>query len=226
MWYRFLLFIGILFCHLVALGKDFSPEKPYQLMIYGDSLSSAYQLPKKDAFASKLQEALIKEGYRQVTVISFSKSGETSVGGLRRQKQALSKKPNGVILELGINDVLKGKSIAEITQNLSQLIQGFQSHNIAVLLAGMKAPPITEPAYAQQFEKMYQQLARKYKVPLYPFFMQGLFQAAGNQYEQAHAYLLADKVHPNKTGIQYMVDHILPSVKLFLKKQGVNPISQ
>ncbi len=224
MLYRLLLIICILFYQHVVWGDVFSPEKPYQLMVYGDSLSASYRVPKKDSFSYQLQQALIKGGYHQVKVVSFSKSGETSSGGLRRQKQALLKKPNGVILELGINDVLRGKSISSITQNLSQLIENFKSHHVAVLLAGMKAPPITEPTYAQQFEKMYIQLAHQYHIPLYPFFMQGLFQAAGNQYEQATSYLLADKVHPNSTGIQYMVNHILPTVQSFLKKQGINPM--
>lgn len=119
--------------------------------------------------------------------------------------------------------MLRGESVARITQNLSELIENFQDDDIAVLLAGMKAPPITEPAYARQFEQMYQSLARKYRVKLYPFFMQAIFQNAGGSYEKAMPYLKADKAHPTSEGVSLMVADILPTVISFLNQQGVRP---
>lgn len=198
-------------------------KNTYQLMVFGDSLSAGYRLNKNDSFAAQLQQALMNAGYRNVKVINNSRSGETTAGGLRRQPQAIKQKPNGVLLELGINDILHGESISKTTHNLSELIQNFQSNHIAVLLAGMKAPPITELAYAQQFEQMYRTLAQKYHVQLYPFFMQALFETAGGRYEKALPYLLPDKAHPTSEGVSLMVKHILPTVISFLQQQGITP---
>lgn len=212
----------LVICVLMGSVGAYAGET-YRLMVFGDSLSAGYRLKKNESFASQLQDALLEKGYTQVEIINESRSGETTGGGLRRQSAALKKKPNAVLLELGINDVLRGERIARITQNLSELIENFQDDDIAVLLAGMKAPPITEPAYAWQFEQMYQSLARKYRVKLYPFFMQAIFQNAGGSYEKAMPYLKADKAHPTSEGVSLMVADILPTVISFLNQQGVRP---
>ncbi len=216
-------FFTLVVCVCVMCGIRADAAETYRFMVFGDSLCSGHRLKKGESFASQLQDALVEKGYTQVEIINESRSGETTGGGLRRQNSALKKKPNAVLLELGSNDVLHGESISRITQNLSKLIENFQNDDIAVLLAGMKAPPITEPTYAQQFEKMYQSLARKYKIKLYPFFMQAIFQNAGGSYEKALPYLQADKAHPTSEGISLMVADILPTVISFLNQQGIRP---
>lgn len=201
-----------------------SARDGYKLMVFGDSLSAGYRLPKEDSFAEQLQTALTELGYAQVVVINNSKSGETTAGGLNRQKQALEQKPDGVILELGINDVLRGVGIETIRENLSKLITNFQKAGVSVLLAGMQAPPITEPVYANRFSNIYRMLAQKYHIVLYPFFMQGIFKAAGNQYEMAGPYLLPDRAHPRAEGVLLMVEDMLPTIEKFLNKEGVYPV--
>ena len=225
MFFRFVcVFLSVMMLSLHVSAQE--AVKTYKLMIFGDSLSAGHRLPKDDSFPAQLQKALEQKGYTQVEVINNSKSGETTAGGLKRQAAALKQHPNGVLLELGINDVFKGVSIDKITKNLSDLIENFQKEKIAVLLAGMKAPPVTEPAYATQFFNMYAALAQKYHLVYYPFFMQGIFEAAGNQILQTAPYMLADKVHPNATGVDLTVQHILPSVQQFLKQQGIYPQSR
>ena len=214
MFFRFV----CVFLSVMLLSLDISAQeavKAYKLMIFGDSLSSGYRLPKDDSFPAQLQKALEQKGYTQVEVLNNSKPRETTAGGLTRQAAALKQHPNGVLLELGINDVFMGVSI-----------DNFQKEKVAVLLAGMKAPPVTEPAYAAQFFNMYAALAQKYHLVYYPFFMQGIFEAAGNQILQTAPYTLSDKVHPNATGVDLTVQHILPSVQQFLKQQGVYPQSR
>lgn len=219
----FRIFLGFLISIFSFHPVQAAEEAPYRLMVFGDSLSAGYQLKKNESFAVQLQQALIDSGFAHVRVINNSRSGETTTGGLKRLSDAIEQRPNGIILELGINDILHGESIPVITKNLSDLIQNFQSNHMAVLLAGMKAPPITEPVYAQQFEQMYQSLAKKYHIRLYPFFMQALFENAGGRYENALPYLKPDKVHPTNEGVSLMVKHILPTVISFLKQQGISP---
>ncbi len=219
------LITGIMILGSTATGWSATSlkSKTYKLMVFGDSLSAGYRLNKQESFANQLQNALTKAGFQQVRIINVSQSGRTTAGGLQAQPAALKQKPDGVILELGINDILRGYGVLSIEQNLSQLIQNFQDADVPVLLAGMKAPPITEPVYAKQFDNMYVSLSRKYNVMLYPFFMQGIFEAAGNQYEQATPYLLRDKAHPTAEGVSLMVEHIFPTIVSFLKKQNIIP---
>lgn len=215
-------FIYLLFLLCVIIfNNPLWANESYKLLVFGDSLSAGYGLNKNESFAAQLQEALIDDDYTQVIVLNDSKSGETTRGGLRRIHQALQKNPNGIIIELGVNDVIRGESIETIKNNLSQLIEICQQKNIAVLLAGMKAPPITEPYYAQQFANIYLELGKKYNILVYPFFMRGIF--GGDKYTiiSGTRFLLPDKAHPTSQGVSRMVEDIMPTIEKFLKQQGV-----
>lgn len=193
----------------------------YKLMIYGDSLSAGYKLSKEDSFYGQLQAALQEKGFEKVKVINQSKSGETTAGGIRRLSAALAEKPNAVILELGINDVLMGQSIPSIESNLGKIIKTFQEKGIPVLLIGMQAPPVAEPFYQRQFEKMYVDLAKKYNIMLYPFFMKDLFTIEQRQVKPVDGLLMGDHVHPTADGIRIIVQNILPDVIYFLNQNHV-----
>ncbi len=195
----------------------------YRLLIYGDSLSAGYKVSREDSFYEQLQEALISKGYKQVQVLSRSKSGETTSGGLRRLSQALQLKPNAVLLELGINDVFMGRSIDAIYKNLTEIIDTFKENNIAVFLIGMQAPPIAEPIYQKQFSDMYVRLAKENHLMLYPFFMRDLFEIKSGRVVPVSALIKNDNVHPTEEGIALMVKNILPDVISFLKQNGVFP---
>ncbi len=221
--FKHLVYLALIICFIFTHNPSYANES-YKLLVFGDSLSAGYGLNKNESFPAQLQEALKEEDYTQVIVLNDSKSGETTQGGLQRIDKALQMNPNGIIIELGVNDVIRGESIATIKNNLSKLIEKCQQKQIAVLLAGMKAPPITEPYYAQQFANIYSELGKKYNIPVYPFFMRGVF--GGDKYKiiSAMRYLQSDKAHPNKTGVSRMVEDIMPTIEKFLKKQGIKPI--
>ncbi len=194
----------------------------FKLMVFGDSLSAGYQVGAAKSFASQLQKALYKTGYYNVQIVNQSQTGETTAGGLRRLPSVLNKvKPSGIIIELGINDVLRGQSIGEAEQNLSKMIELCQSKGISVLLVGMKAPPYAGVIYQQRFDKMYSTLAKKYNLLLYPFFMKGLIEMESGIPQATGNYMLGDKIHPNEQGIVLMVKNILPYIAEFLKQNKV-----
>ena len=154
------LIYAILFLFVLSYTGVSFAETPYRLLVYGDSLSAGYRVGKKNSFASILQKELRAKGYKNVIVINKSKSGETATGGLIRLKAVLeTEKPNGVLLELGINDALRGNSVASIEKNLERMILLCQERGIYVLLAGMKAPPYTGILYQKEFKQMYEKLA-------------------------------------------------------------------
>ncbi len=214
------LFLGM----SVASAKLSVPEEEvYRLMIYGDSLSAGHQLPRQDSFYIQLQLALWQKEYAQVRIIHQSRSGETTEGGLQRLSEALALKPNGVLLELGINDVFQQKSTSSVYQNLSQIIQAFQQNGVSVLLIGMQAPPVFGSQFQQDFAALYQRLADENGLILYPFFMKDLFEMKDGTVKPVAGLLKKDRVHPTKEGVELMVANILPYVETFLRQNGVYP---
>jgi acyl-CoA thioesterase-1 len=187
--------------------------EPVALVGFGDSLMAGYQLPAEDAFPAQLERALRARG-AEVAIANAGVSGDTTSGGLARLDWSVPDGTKGVILELGANDALRGIPPEQTEQNLDRMISGLKGRGMAVLLVGMLAPPNMGAAYGERFNGMYQRLAEKHQVPLYPFFLDGVVTHADLQLE--------DGMHPNSKGVAVMVDKMLPSVQQFLKSLGVN----
>jgi acyl-CoA thioesterase-1 len=73
------------------------------------------------------------------------------------------------------------------------------------MLCGMKAAPNLGADYAQAFERIYPELAAKYGVPLYSFFLDGV---AADRTLIQH-----DGLHPNAAGVGIIVQRISPKVE-------------
>jgi acyl-CoA thioesterase-1 len=178
-----------------------------QLVGFGDSLMAGYQLPPGDGFPAKLEAALKAKGL-DVTVADAGVSGDTTSSGLARIDWSVPDGTDGVILELGANDALRGIPPEETEKNLDTIIARLKERNIPVLLAGMLAPPNMGPDYAAKFNPIYQRLADKYQLTLYPFFLDGVATHADLQ--------LNDGMHPNPQGIDVMVQGFQPVVSSFI----------
>ncbi|WP_417798088.1 arylesterase [Terasakiella pusilla] len=193
----------VLFLLVVNLIGSQAWAKELKILAFGDSLTAGYRLPQGDGFPEQLESRLRAEGY-DIKVINAGVSGDTTQGGLARLNWALADQPDVVILELGANDALRGIDPAITKQNLDQMITLFKEKGVTVLLAGMLAPPNLGAEYGEQFNSIYQTLAKKHAVALYPFFLDGV---AGNP-----DLNLDDGIHPTKEGVAIIVDRILPYV--------------
>ena len=187
---------------------------PLKLMVFGDSLSVGHNLPQEDSFYFQLEKSLQTDGF-EVHLLNYSKSGETSAGGLAKIEKALEMQPDAVLLELGINDALHGMKVASTQQNLQAIIVTFLNKKIPVLLIGMEAPVVMELPYRTAFRQMYQTLAQENHLILYPFFMEGLWK--NNGIHKDLNYFLPDLAHPSAQGVAIMTKNILPTVKKFLR---------
>jgi len=176
---------------------------------FGDSLMAGYQLNNGEGFPDQLQKSLIALGY-DVEIVNAGVSGDTSSGGLSRLDWSVQDGTNFVILELGANDALRGISPEITRKNIEEMIVGLQNRNIDVLLAGMLAPPNMGDAYASAFNPIYPELAEKYELTLYPFFLDGVLTESDK--------LLSDGIHPNPDGVRTMVDKFLPYIQSYLDK--------
>src|SRR6516162_10276374 len=103
----------------------------------------------------------------------------------------------GVSAEIG-NAGVSGDTAADGLARLAQ-------RHITVMLCGMKAAPNLGADYGGHFERIYADLAAKYGVLLYPFFLDGV--AADL------SLLQPDGLHPNAAGVAIIVRRILPKVE-------------
>lgn len=181
--------------------------RPMRVLALGDSLTAGYGLVARDGFVPRLEAALKAEGYN-VTIVNAGVSGDTTAGGKARLDWSLAEKPDAVLIELGANDALRGISPAASEANLDAILQVLRDRQIPALLIGMKSPPNLGAEYVTAFEAIYPRLAARHKVPLYPFFLDGV--AANSALNQP------DGIHPNAEGVHEIVRRIFPAVAKFL----------
>lgn len=182
--------------------------KPVKLVVLGDSLSAGLGLPAHDAFPTKLQKALQAKGI-PIAMTNAGVSGDTSSGGRDRLDWSVPDGTDGVIVELGANDALRGIDPDLTRTALTEIVQRLQARKIPVMLCGMLAPPNYGAEYAARFNSIYPDLAKKFDVPLYPFFLDGV--AADAKLNQA------DGIHPTAAGVDIIVNNIMPTVEAFLR---------
>jgi acyl-CoA thioesterase-1 len=185
-------------------GPAASAGTPITIVALGDSLTAGYGLPDKDGFVSQLQAALTANGLA-ATVQNAGVSGDTASDGLARLDWSVPQGTDAVIVELGANDMLRGIKPEVTRAALDAILSRLTGRHIVVLLCGMRAAPNLGADYGQAFERIYPELAAKYGVLLYPFFLDGV---AADLSMTQH-----DGLHPNATGVGVIVQRILPKVK-------------
>lgn len=204
----FLALLALATVWMIAAGGSARAE-PLRLVAFGDSLTAGLGLPADQAFPARLQAALKAKGH-DVLIENAGVSGDTTSAGLARLDWSVPQGTDGVILELGANDALRGINPAITEKALDSMLGRLKGRNIPVLLAGMLAPPNLGPAYGAQFNAIYGHLAEKYQVPLYPFFLDGVAGQPGlNQ---------PDGLHPTSAGVDVIVEKMLPAVEAFVEK--------
>jgi acyl-CoA thioesterase-1 len=180
---------------------------PIRIVVLGDSLSAGLGLPAGDAFPARLQKALKEKGI-DIDISNAGVSGDTASGGRDRLDWSVPEGTEGVILELGANDALRGIDPSVTRAALSDIVGRLKARGIAVLLCGMLAPPNYGSDFAARFNSIYPDLARSFGVALYPFFLDGV--AADAKLNQA------DGMHPTRAGVDMIVTRIMPTVAAFL----------
>lgn len=204
-----LVFAALIFVH--ALGFVRAHAEPITLVGFGDSLMAGYQLPQEDGFPAQLEAALKAKGH-DVKIMDAGVSGDTTSGGLARLDWSIPDGVDGVILELGANDALRGIPPELTRENMFAMVQRLKERGIRVFIAGMLAPPNMGDEYGNEFNAIYPDLAAAENVPLYPFFMEGVMQEVPDT-----TLIQGDGLHPTKKGVAVIVERILPQIELWLE---------
>jgi acyl-CoA thioesterase-1 len=179
------------------------------IVAFGDSLTAGLGVPPDQSYPALLTARLKAEGY-PYRVVNAGVSGDTTAGGLRRVDWALRLHPEIVILELGVNDAFRGQDLAGVRGNLDRLVERFQSSGARVLVAGMRLPPNYGARYSAEFQRLYEDVARKRGAPLMPFLLDGV---GGNPRLNQ-----PDGVHPTVEGYRIVVERLWPYLRPLLKR--------
>jgi acyl-CoA thioesterase-1 len=196
---------------ITALASVATANAACRIAVLGDSLTTAHGLALEDGFPAQLQDRLRAAGH-DCAVLDAGVGGDTSAGGLARLEWMLADAPTHVIVELGGNDALRALPAEQMAANLDAIVRRLQAEGVAVLLAGMRAPPNLGRTYGDAFEAVFPRLAERHGVALYPFFLDGVAgKAELNQ---------PDGIHPTAAGIEIIVERILPTVTDWLERTG------
>ncbi|MGB6908590.1 MAG: arylesterase, partial [Methyloceanibacter sp.] len=179
------------------------------IVAFGDSLTAGYGLAQDQAFPAQLQRALRARG-QEVKVVNAGVSGDTAVAGLARLDWSLPDDASAVIIELGANDALQGLDPQATKATLETIITQVQARGLPILLAGMEAPRNMGQDYVDAFGAIYPDLAARYDLLLYPFFLDGVALDNG--------LTLDDGLHPNAQGVARIVQGMLPQVEELLAR--------
>jgi acyl-CoA thioesterase I len=179
-----------------------------RVVVLGDSLTAGLGLEPSQAYPALLQQKIDASGLKY-EIANAGVSGDTSAGGLSRLDWALGANAKVLIVALGGNDALRGLPVDELSRNLSTIIERAQARGLAVILAGMEAPPNFGQSYVVSFHRVFRDLATKYHVALVPFLLEGV---AGIE-----ALNQRDGIHPTAAGAGKVADNVWAVLEPLLK---------
>jgi acyl-CoA thioesterase-1 len=195
-----------IFFFLICICFATLPAQAKKLIFLGDSLTEGYGVAREAAFPQLLAEKF-KQDKSDWVITASGSSGSTSASTLSRLKWIAKDKPDVVFILMGSNDGLRGLKVTETEKNLAAAIEWAQQNKINIILGQLHVPPNYGNDYFKKFSAIFPRLAKKYKIPLGPFLLEGVFGKSDlNQ---------ADGIHPNEKGHKIIAEHL----EKYLQKQ-------
>ena len=179
------------------------------VLVLGDSLSAAHNIPVESGWVHLLGERLgkMEPPWR---VVNASISGETSLSGRNHLPALLAKeRPAVVVIELGANDGLRGLPLDALRDNLAAMIDLAQKRGARVLLLGIELPVNYGPQYRDGLRAIYADLARSKRTALVPFLLEGV--------ALDPALMQDDGLHPLAAGEPRVLDNVWQGLAPLLK---------
>ena len=196
----------------LGLAVAAAAEKVH-LIAFGDSLTAGYGLMDDEGFVPVLRDWMAAQG-EDVRIVQAGVSGETTAGGLARLDWALTDELQGIVLELGANDMLRGIDPGVARANLRAMLEICRDRGLEVLLVGTPVAANFGAGYKAEFEAIWPDLAGEYGVALYPDF----FAALGDDPVAALDFMQGDGIHPDAEGVRRIVDGIGPEVQALVAR--------
>jgi acyl-CoA thioesterase-1 len=181
------------------------------VLFFGDSLTAGYGLKnaKAESLPALIQQKINAENLPYHT-INGGLSGDTSGGGLFRLEYWIDRPVHVFVLELGINDIIRGVSPQTTYKNLQAIIDKVKLKypDVKLALMGMEIPAFIPGPFAAEFRAVFRKLADANQMAFVPFYLAGV---AG----KAHLNL-PDMLHPSAEGYRIMADNVWPVLRKLL----------
>ncbi|MBI1723829.1 MAG: arylesterase [Gemmatimonadetes bacterium] len=171
------------------------------ILFLGTSLTAGLGVDLAEAYPALIQRRLdsLGLGWR---VVNGGLSGETSAGALRRLDWLLQGPIRVLVIETGANDGLRGQGLDSTRANLDAIVARARAYDstMTIVLAGMEVPPNLGPRYATRFRQLFSDLARRERLALIPFLLEGV--GGVDSLNQA------DGIHPNSAGHRIVAENV------------------
>ena len=178
-----------------------------RVLVIGDSLSAAYDMPTEAGWVALLQNRLGD----QARVVNAAISGETTAGARARLPEALDRHdPDVVIIALGGNDGLRGIPLSAFQDNLMTMIEDARNAGASVLLAGVRLPSNYGSAFIDRFLGVYETVAEETGVAFVPRLLDGV--------AEDRAMMQADGIHPNRDAQPVILENVWPQLEPLLNR--------
>jgi acyl-CoA thioesterase-1 len=185
------------------------------ILFFGDSLTAGYGLSdaERESFPGLIQKK-IDSASLPFQVINAGVSGDTSASGLARLDYWLNRTIHVFVLELGINDIIRGVPLQTTSHNLQYIIDRVKARypNAKMALMGMEIPefiPGIPPAFSEAFRSVFKKLAETNNMIFVPFFLEGV---AGKK-----DLNLGDGLHPSAAGYRVIANKVWPAIRSLLE---------
>ncbi len=181
------------------------------ILVVGDSLSAAYNIPRQSGWVNLLQQRLAAGSGDRFRVVNASISGDTTAGGVARLPALLDQyRPDILVLELGANDGLRGLPLAILRRNLQTMIDAGTAGGAKVVLVNVQLPPSYGKFFNEKFQAVFSDLQQRNGLPMVIF---GFAQL--NDIE----LIQEDGLHPTEAAQPMIVDLVLPVLAKLLADQ-------
>ena len=164
------------------------------ILAFGDSLTRGHGAAENESYPAVLARLSARR------VINAGVSGEVSGEGLRRLPAVLEQhRPRLLILCHGGNDMLRGKSLTQMAENIRGMVQLARNQAIPVVLLGVPNKGLFLSSY-----EAYGRIATDMNL----FFIEDLIPEILGDSD-----LKSDPIHPNARGYQVMAETIHAALK-------------
>lgn len=185
-----------------------------KIIALGDALTAGTGVARVDSYPTKLRYLLAENGFPDLVLMNAGLSAATSASGLSHLEWYLRLHPDILILELGLNDAIRGLPISEIRDNLANVIERALQYRVKILLIGVQISGLLHgPDYARRFEEMYNDLATSYGVAFFPNIL--------NQITGDPNLTLKGYFYPNAKGYTAIATALYPYVIALLEDKPV-----
>ncbi|HEY3403850.1 MAG TPA: GDSL-type esterase/lipase family protein [Ohtaekwangia sp.] len=216
----------ILFTFIFFAVTAFMPQQKKRIIFFGDSITQAGVQP--GGYITRMNDILTKEAASEKYELIGSGIGGNKVYDLylRLEDDVLSKKPDMVVIYIGVNDVWHkrthgtGTDLDKFEKFYNALIKKIQAQNIKVILCtpavvGERTDATNElDGDLNNYSNTIRKIAKASNLPLVDLrqaFMD--YNKKNNPENKESGILTSDRVHLNDTGNQFVAEEMWKVIK-------------